>query len=249
MPERGIYRGAAARGYATPTNAPFRVDSATNTPKYIPAGSGSTEVEIADVSSAQTFTNKTLTAPAISAPVITGVPNINVVKSAVSTSQVAAGYATDTYLAGSGIAMPTGGFVVGARYSCVFDMVKTAAGTAQFTITLRIGTAGTTADASILSFAFAAGTAAVDTGLFEVFAHFRTVGATTTAVVVGTAICSHALAATGLISTGASGVGQLTVVSSGFDSTVAGTTIGLSVNGGASFSGTNTIVESELHGF
>src|SRR5260221_9874647 len=33
---------------------------------------------------------------------------------------------------------------------------------------------------------------------FEVWAHFRTVGATTTAVLVGTADCFHALAATGL---------------------------------------------------
>lgn len=170
-------------------------------------------------------------------------------KSAVSTATVSAGYAADTYLAGSGIAVPTGGFVAGARYTCTFDMVKTAAGTAQFTITLRIGTTGTVSDAAILTFAFAAGTAAVDTGTFEVFAHFRTVGSGTSAVVVGTAYCSHALAATGLISTGASGIGQITTVSSGFDSTIAGTTIGLSVNGGASFSGTNTIVETELRSF
>lgn len=46
MPERGVYRGAAARGYATPTNAPLRVDSTTNVLKIIPAGTGSTEVEI-----------------------------------------------------------------------------------------------------------------------------------------------------------------------------------------------------------
>lgn len=209
--------------------------------KYNQAG---TVRKVVSENGTQTLTNKTLTSP-----VISGTPNINTVKSAFSLVQVAGGYAADTYLAGSGIAMPAGGFVAGARYSCIFDMVKTAAGTAQFTVTLRIGVAGATTDASILSFAFAAGTAAIDTGMFEVFAHFRTVGATTTAVVVGTAFCSHALAATGLISTGASGIGQLTVVSSGFDSTVAGTTIGLSVNGGTSFSGTNTIVESELHSF
>ncbi len=186
--------------------------------------------------------------PTISSPTI-NTPTISSIKSAFSTATVSAGYSSDTYLAGSGIAVPTGGFVAGARYGCVFDMVKTAAGSAQFTITLRIGTLGTTADAAILTFAFAVGTAAADTGTFEVWAHFRTVGATTTAVLVGTADCFHALAATGLITTGASGQGQITVVSSGFDSTIAGTTIGLSVNGGASFSGTNTIVEAELHSF
>lgn len=241
---RSITRNPTVKGYAVAGSAPIYVDSDDNKLKYIPAGSGTTEVELIDASATQTLTNKTLTAP-----VITGVPNINVLKSAFSTAAVAGGYAADTYLAGSGIAMPTGGFVAGATYTCVFDMVKTAAGTATFTITLRIGTAGTVADTSILSFVFGAGTAAVDSGIFTVTAHFRTVGATTTAVMVGLAECSHALAATGLIATGASGFGQILVTSSGFDSTVAGTTIGLSVNGGASFSGTNSVVETTLRSF
>lgn len=185
----------------------------------------------------------TITSPTINSPVI------STLKGNFSPATVSGAFAADTYLVGSSIPVPTGGFVLGARYSCTFDMVKTAAGTAAFTVTLRIGTAGTTADAAILTFAFAVGTAAVDTGTFEVFAHFRTVGAGTSAVLVGEIYCAHALAATGLISTGASGQGQLVVVSSGFDSTIANTIIGLSVNGGASFSGTNTIVEAELHGF
>jgi hypothetical protein len=142
--------------------------------------------------------------------------------------------------------MPTNGYTAKMRYICVFDMVKTAAGTAQFTVTLRIGTAGTTADAAIQSFAFAAGTAAADTGRFIVEASFRTAGSGTSAVIAGSVSCSHALAATGLISTGASGWGAVTAVSSGFDSTIAGTGIGVSVNGGASFSGTNAYVLSEL---
>jgi hypothetical protein len=104
-------------------------------------------------------------------------------------------------------------------------------------------------DTSIASFAFAVGTAAIDSGIFTVTAHFRTVGNGTSAVVVGIASCSHALAATGLISTGASGFGQILTTSSGFDSTIAGTTIGLSVNGGASFSGTNTLVQASLLGY
>lgn len=166
-----------------------------------------------------------------------------------STADVSAGYASDTYLAGSSIAQPAGGWVAGGRYSCVFDMVKTAAGTAQFTVTLRIGTGGTTSDASICSFAFAAGTAAADTGTFEVYAHFRSVGGGAAAVVAGVCYCSHALAATGLISTGASGAGQIQTTSSGFDSTIPNTIIGLSVNGGASFSGTNKVVEAEYKAF
>lgn len=162
-----------------------------------------------------------------------------------SVSTVSAGYAADTYLAGSSIAMPAGGPVVGTKYRCVFDMVKTAAGVATLIVTVRYGTAGTTADAALLTFTFAAGTTAVDTGQFELNLHFRTVGSGTVAVVVGTLTCQHALAATGLISTGASGIGQFTTVSSGFNSTPAGSILGISVNGGTSFSGTNTLVEAE----
>jgi hypothetical protein len=217
-----------------------------------------------------TLTTTTLTSPTISAPTLSGSatgtytlagtptisnptinsPTISSLKSAFSISTVSAGYGSDTYLAGSGILVPTGGFVAGAQYRCVFDMVKTAAGSAAFTITLRIGTGGgVIGDTSIMSWAFGAGTAAADSGVFTVYAHFRTVGATTTAVIAGVVGCSHALAATGLISTGASGYGQISTVSSGFDSTIAATTIGLSVNGGASFSGTNSIVETTLTSF
>jgi hypothetical protein len=158
---------------------------------------------------------------------------------------VSAGYAADTYLAGSSITMPAGGPVVGTAYHCVFDMVKTAAGTAAFTVTVRFGTAGTTSDAALLTFAFTAGSAVADTGRLELFLHFRTVGSGTAAVVVGQISCDHQFAATGLTTQGAAGFAQITTVSSGFDSTPAGSILGLSVNGGASFSGTNTIVEAE----
>ena len=46
MPERGVFRGSAARGYATATNAPLRVDSTTNQLKIIPGGTGTTEYVI-----------------------------------------------------------------------------------------------------------------------------------------------------------------------------------------------------------
>jgi len=165
-----------------------------------------------------------------------------------SNTTVSAGYATDTYLAGSAIAVPAG-IVAGATYGCTFDMVKTGAGTAAFTVTLRYGTAGTVADAAIITWAFSAGTANADTGTFRVEAHFRSVGSGTSAVVVGLIECSHQLAVTGLVSTGASGYGSITTVSSGFNSTPAGSIIGLSVNGGASFSGTNTTVEAQLRAY
>lgn len=175
-------------------------------------------------------------------------PSFNsLLKSAVSVSTPAAGFAADTYLVGSAVPVPTGGFVNGMRYTCVFDMVKTAAGTATPIVVVRIGALGTTADAAILTFTFAAGTAAVDTGTIVVTAHFRISG--TAAVLVGTCEIRHALAATGITSTGASGQGQIAVVSSAFDATIANTVIGVSFNGGTSFAGTNTLVEAELKGF
>lgn len=167
-------------------------------------------------------------------------------QSAVSVGN-ATGFAADTYLVGSAVPVPPAGLVNGMRYTCKFDMVKTAAGTATPTVIVRIGTLGTTADAAILTFTFAAGTAAVDTGTFEVNAHFRLAGSA--AVLMGVCECRHALAATGLVSTGASGQGQISVVSSAFDATPSNTFIGVSFNGGASFAGTNTLVEAELKGF
>ena len=125
-------------------------------------------------------------------------------------------------------------------------MVKTAAGTAAGTVIVRVGTAGTTADTARLTFTWGAGTAAVDTGIYGVIVHFRSVGAGTSAVLVGYVQLDHHLAATGLTATGAAGTGVLLVTSGGFDSTVANLVIGASYNGGASFSGTNTVVEAEL---
>ena len=162
-----------------------------------------------------------------------------------SVSTVSAAYAADTYLAGSAVTVPAGAWKVGSFYVCSFDMVKTGAGTAAFTITVRMGTLGTTGDAAIATIAFAVGTGVVDSGWFTVFGAFRTVGSGTSAVLATEATCAHALAATGLITTGASGFGQISAISAGFNSTTQ-TIIGCSVNGGASFSGTNTIVQAAV---
>ena len=176
-----------------------------------------------------------------------GVPYALMPVTNASSVAVSAGYATDTYLAGSSITVPAGSWRVGQIYRCVFDMVKTANGTAAFTVNVRMGTLGTTGDASVLSLAFAVGTAAIDTGVFDLQLVFRTVGAGTSAVVQGIIRCTHHLAATGLVTTGASGTGIILGTSAGFASTTQ-TIIGISVNGGASFSGTNTLVQSELIG-
>lgn len=166
-----------------------------------------------------------------------------------STSTVSAGYAADTYMAGSGILLPSGVSIAGIQYVCEFDMVKTAAGVATPIVNLRFGTAGTTADTAIVTMTFAAGTAAVDTGKFTVVANFRSAGSGTSAVVTGSTMINHALAATGLTATGASGTGQITTVSAGFNSTPANSQIGVSFNGGSLFSGTCTFVQARLFNY
>jgi hypothetical protein len=125
-----------------------------------------------------------------------------------------------------------------------FDMVKTGAGTATPIAIVRFGTAGTVADTARLTFTFTAGSAAVDTGIFELWAHWRTVG--TSSVMVGVMSLNHALAATGLTTGGTGGQFQVSVVSSAFDSTVANSFIGVSFNGGAAFDGTCSLVEAEM---
>lgn len=59
MSVRNIVRRATIQGVATPSNAPIYVDSDDNKLKMIPAGSGTTEVEVVDVSSAQSISGKT----------------------------------------------------------------------------------------------------------------------------------------------------------------------------------------------
>lgn len=155
-----------------------------------------------------------------------------------------AGFSTDTYLTGSNISIPSGYPRVGTSYHATFDVSKTAAGTATPILVLRIGTLGTIADAAICTFTFGAGSAAVDVGTFEVWGVFRTIGSGTSAVVQGRAEIRHtATATTGIITT----EGQtIQVTSSGFDSTIANSIVGLSVNGGASASWTVQLVTAEL---
>jgi len=162
-----------------------------------------------------------------------------------STSTVSAGYAADTYMAGSAVTVPAGAWKVGSQYSCAFDMTKTGAGTATPIFIIRMGTLGTTADANILQINFSAGTANADGGLIQVWCVFRTVGSGTSAVLQGSIQITHGLAATGLTSQGASGSALSVGTSAGFNSTTQ-TIIGVSFLGGASFSGTNTMVQATV---
>jgi hypothetical protein len=152
--------------------------------------------------------------------------------------------AVDVYATGSDVPIPSGRLQAKSMYRARMEVTKTSvAGVATPIVTMRFGTAGSTADASLGTLTFAAQTAVADTGFLEVFATFRTVGSGTTAVIAGTGVLDHTLAATGL-STANVSVAKL--VSAGFNSTLASARIGFSVNFGTSFTGTSNMTQAEL---
>jgi hypothetical protein len=160
-----------------------------------------------------------------------------------SVAQQGAGFASDTYLTGSSINIVDGSLQAKSMYRAKFNVVKTNAGTATPIINVRIGTAGTTSDTSRGTLTFSAQTAVVDEGVFEIFSTFRTVGGGTSAVLQSLGRLTHRLSITGL----GVGVSEPEIATSGgFDSTVSGLIIGLSVNGGASASWTVNLVQAEL---
>lgn len=131
----------------------------------------------------------------------------------------------DTYLTGAGILIPSYGMEAGQLYRWLFTATKTAAGIAQAIYTVRIGTNQTTADTSRLVFtATTAQTAAISSGIIQVFILVRNVGG------------SGNLAGGVGVQSNNAGLGSgISGVSSSFDNTAqAGLYVGLSVNPGAS---------------
>lgn len=163
-----------------------------------------------------------------------------------NTANQGAGFASDTYVTGSNIAIPNGRLKAGTIYKCVIRATKTAAGTATPIFNIRFGTAGTTADTSRGTFTFSAQTAAADDGIFTIYATFDSVGAGSAAVLRGTVALAHRADVTGFVNIGSE---TEHAVSAGFDSTVANSIIGVSVNGGASAAWTIQHVMAEMENF
>jgi hypothetical protein len=160
-----------------------------------------------------------------------------------SVANQGAGFATDTYLTGSDVSIPSGRLQAKSKYRLRFFMSKTGAGTATPIVSVRLGTAGTTADTARVTLTHTAQTAVIDTGVYDLEVLFRTVGSGTSAVIVAGGVLDHVLAATGL---SVSNTSVVTGVSAGFDSTVAGLKIGVSLNAGASAAWTVQMVNAEL---
>jgi hypothetical protein len=106
--------------------------------------------------------------------------------------------AATTYLIGSDILVPTTERVkVGTIFRWHGIVTKTAAGTLASSILVKCGINGSTADATLLTFALPAGTAVIDTGYLEINVTIRVIGATAT--LHGSLLFTHNLATTGLI--------------------------------------------------
>jgi hypothetical protein len=153
------------------------------------------------------------------------------ISSAAATTSTIASHSADTYYLGmSCTASGTTRLQAGSMFRWKFRTNKTA-GTATPTYIIRYGTAGTTADTARVTLTGAAQTAVADEGWVEIDAAFRTVGASAT--IVANHALFHRLGTTGLSVTAAN-VFMTPVVSGTFDSGVANSIIGLSVNPGAS---------------
>lgn len=150
------------------------------------------------------------------------------------------GFAADTYLAGSGIALPAARLRPGTRYVLSFDATKTLAGIAAPVLTLRLG-AGAAGDASLGQMNFPAQTLAVDDGRFSLEVTFRSVGSA--AVVQAVAALTHSLATTGLANVPGP-VRRLT--SAPFNASTDNLVLGVSLNAGALAAWTVSLVQARL---
>ena len=152
-----------------------------------------------------------------------------------------AGFAVDTYVAGSNITVPASlTLQVGSQYRCKISLSKTAAGVATPICNVRVGTLGTTADAAMFTFTGAIQTAAADVGFIEVLFTVNTIGATGT--MRGTYVLKHNVAS----GAGLSGTDIIEQGNGSFNTTTASLIIGISLNFGTAASVITTQVEAEL---
>lgn len=88
MPTHFITRRATVPlGAAQPHVAPIYVDSDDNKLKFIPAGSGTTEVELLDASTSQTLVAKTLTSPVINTPTVKDLTEIVIATNVITAAE------------------------------------------------------------------------------------------------------------------------------------------------------------------
>lgn len=134
--------------------------------------------------------------------------------------------ATTAYVTNSNISVPVGKLRIGTCFRWRLHVTKTAAGTtAGCAVIFKLGAAGTTGDASILTFTFGTPTGAIDAAVIDVDVIIRG-PLSASCVAEGAAMMVHNLAATGF-STLPCEVKE--VVSSTFDATTANLIAGLTI--------------------
>jgi len=161
-----------------------------------------------------------------------------------STAAQVLGTNTTTYITGSDLLVPATGLKLGTRMYWSLAVTKSAAGAQANSIDIRVGTAGTTADTSRGSLSMGAGTTVADQALIEIWAHMRSVGAGTAAVLVGALKAGHNLSTTGFFVVPV--VVPAPSVSGGFDSTPAGLKVGLSWTAGTNMVPTMQLVQATM---
>jgi hypothetical protein len=147
----------------------------------------------------------------------------------------------DTYLTGSGLAIPQHGLQIGATFKWRFAMTKTGAGVAAPTWSVRSGTLGTVADSQKILFTSpAAQTAVNDAGIVDITAILYSLGVG--GVIAGALSLIHNLAATGL------SVQQIVAlqVNGNIDTTIPNLIVGVSCNPGAAGVWTHQLVAAEV---
>jgi hypothetical protein len=149
------------------------------------------------------------------------------------------GFDVATHVTGSAIQVQAGQLRVGARYRCVIDVSKTAAGVAAPVITVRYGTTGTISDTARGTMTLPAQTAAADDGRIVIEVTFTAVA---TATIQCSAMLTHSLAATGL-STSNAPVARAT---SGVFTSTAGQFLSVGINAGTSAAWTINQVHATL---
>lgn len=153
---------------------------------------------------------------------------------------------TPTYIIGSNLKFVAKSLHVGTRFKWVMVISKTAAGTASSTISIRLGTSGSTSDSEIISLVKPAGTAVADTGYFTIDAVITYVNEDQTECIIKADInMTHNLTSTGMCTTSAI-VSQVT--SSTFSISTA-TNIGIVMTTGASDAYTVKMVMTDAVNF
>jgi hypothetical protein len=141
--------------------------------------------------------------------------------------------AVDVYITNSGLAIPAGRLQAKSKVRWDLAITKAGAGTGTPTFNIRFGTGNALADTSRCLFTWpAANTAVADEMQVVIEGTFRTVGSGTSAVIEGSLTANHELTTTGFGGTGLTNVIILNTTGGGFDSTVASSFVGLSVNPG-----------------